>query len=269
MNYFEKIIKDLTDSKSKKAGVLYSFLGILLFLAAWEIFVGIIIKTNSFKQFTGFLPSKTFIALIHLLTSKYFWDSVVASLIRILLGLFISSVIGIPAGLIIGFYRIFRRITNIPIQFLRMISPLAWMPIAIVILPGFQEAILFIIAISCIWPILLNTSQGVLNIELQWITMAKNQGAKDYQLLFKVIFPGAMPYILTGLRFAIGVAWIVLVPAELLGISSGLGYLINDARDTMEYDKLMAIVVAIGLIGFTIDEFFQSIQKRLDWRTKT
>ena len=95
--------------------------------------------------------------------------------------------------------------------------------------------------------------------------MAKNQGANHKQLLFHIILPASIPYILTSLRLSIGVAWIVLVPVEFLGISSGLGYIINDARDTMEYDRLMAIVLAIGMIGFILDGAIQLTQKLFHW----
>ena len=83
--------------------------------------------------------------------------------------------------------------------------------------------------------------------------MARNQGAGDRDLLLRVVVPASVPFIMTSLRLALGVAWIVLVPAEFLGVSSGLGYLINDARDTMAYDRLMAVVLAIGAVGFVLD----------------
>ncbi|HEB32817.1 MAG TPA: ABC transporter permease subunit [Spirochaetes bacterium] len=108
----------------------------------------------------------------------------------------------------------------------------------------------------------------VMNTNPDWIKMAKNQGASDSQLLFKVVFPASVPYIITGVRLSLGVAWIILVPAEMLGTSSGLGYLINDARDTMSYDNLMAVVIAIGIIGFCIDSLFQVIKRKFEWKPR-
>lgn len=259
--YNDNVKFELENKKS-----IFWLLGIIIFVVIWEIIVRLILLNPDYRQFHGFLPSTAFKTLIILVMSNNFWSSVIASFIRILLGLFIASCVGIPLGLMIGFYGILRKLTNVPIQFIRMISPLSWMPIAIIILPGFQEAILFIITISAIWPIVINTCQGVLNVNPDWIKIAKNQGAKDHQLLYKVILPASLPYILTGFRLAVGIGWIVLVPAELLGISSGLGYLINDARDTMAYDKLMAVVISIGIIGSIIDWFLQFIQKKFDWR---
>jgi NitT/TauT family transport system permease protein len=94
--------------------------------------------------------------------------------------------------------------------------------------------------------------------------MALNQGASDTQLIRTIVIPSSLPRMLTSLRLALGVAWIVLVPAEFLGVSSGLGYLINDARDTMEYDKLMAMIIAIGILGFLLDRFFQKLQHKMN-----
>ncbi len=242
--------------------------GVLLFLLIWFAAGAVILSNPNLKDFTDFLPGPTFKALIKMIFMSYFWHSVLDSLKRIFIGMVIAAVIGIPFGLIIGFYKNLRDLTNIPIQFLRMISPLAWMPIALIVFPNFEKAIYFLIAISTVWPIIINTAQGVVNVQQDWVKMAQNQGARDTQLFFFVIFPASIPYILTGLRLALGVAWIVLVPAEFLGISSGLGYLINDARDSIEYDKLMAVIIAIGLLGFTIDGLFQLLMTRLDYRKK-
>ena len=98
--------------------------------------------------------------------------------------------------------------------------------------------------------------------------MARIQGANRFQLLTRVMLPAAAPHILSGLRLALGISWIILVPAEYLGINSGLGYLINDARDTMEYDRIMALVLAIGILGFLLDGMFILIRKPFEWRQK-
>jgi NitT/TauT family transport system permease protein len=146
-----------------------------------------------------------------------------------------------------------------------MISPLAWMPIALLIFASFESAIHFLVTVATVWPIILNTVAGVSRVNSQWINMARDQGAKDHHLMLHIVIPASVPYILTSLRLALGVAWIVLVPAEFLGVSSGLGYLINDARDTMEYDRLMAVVVAIGILGFLLDGAIQLTLRRLKW----
>lgn len=243
----------------------YAFSGIGLLFVIWAIAGHYIFTRPSFEQFSGFLPGPTLKSLVVLLGDNDFWHSVVASLRRVIIGISIAFLIGLPVGLLIGFSKKLQAATYPPIQFIRMISPLSWMPIALLIFATFESAIYFLITMATIWPIILNTTLGVARVNPQWIQMARIQGAKDHQVLLRIILPASIPYILTSLRLAVGVAWIVLVPVEFLGVSSGLGYIINDARDTMEYDRLMAIVLAIGIIGFFLDGAIQMTRNIFRW----
>ncbi|MCP5107502.1 MAG: ABC transporter permease [bacterium] len=243
----------------------YWVIGLIVFFVVWTVVGYLVFLKRGHQQFSGFLPVPTLKALYSLVFEGDFWSSVSASLRRVVVGITQAFIIGLPVGLLIGFYRKLRVISYPPIQFIRMISPLSWMPIALIIFAGFESAIYFLITMATVWPIILNTSLGVSRVNPAWIKMARNQGANDRQLIFRVIFPASVPYILSSLRLALGVAWIVLVPAEFLGVSSGLGYIINDARDTMEYDRLMAIVIAIGILGFILDGAIQWLQGFLNW----
>lgn len=240
----------------------FELLGILICLAAWFLAGGIfsLIPSNGSVQFNDFSPVSTFKALSHLAIEERFWGSVTASLRRVFIGISIASFIGIPLGLVTGFYPIARNLSYAPTQFLRMVSPLAWMPVALIVFTDFESAICFLIVMATVWPIILNTSSGVTRVNPQWIKMSMNQGAAPLQIFRTIIIPASLPGILGSIRLSLGVAWIVLVPAEFLGVASGLGYLINDARDTMAYDNLMAIIVTIGILGFTLDKIFQIIQ---------
>ena len=265
--YFFKHSRNMEVPREKRwfFGAGYGILGTLSFIILWAVAGHFIFTRPGFEQFAGFLPAPTLNALFSLLVDGDFWSSVYASLRRIFFGISIAFLLGLPLGICIGFFVRFRMITYLPIQFLRMISPLSWMPIALIVFNGFESAIYFLITMATIWPIILNTALGVSRVNPQWIKMARNQGAKNHQLILKIIIPSSIPYILTSMRLALGVAWIVLVPSEFLGISSGLGYIINDARDTMEYDRLMAIVIAIGILGFLLDSIIQLSRKRLNW----
>jgi NitT/TauT family transport system permease protein len=243
--------------------------GMLFFFLVWAIGGYFIFTRPQFSQFSGFLPGPTFKALAKLSVDHEFWASVLASLRRITIGIGTAFILGLPLGLLIGYYRSLRTFTYTPIQFIRMISPLSWMPIALLIFSTFESAIYFLITMATVWPVVLNSSLGVSRVNPRWVSMARNQGASDAQVLLYIVLPAAIPYILTSLRLALGVAWIVLVPVEFLGISSGLGYIINDARDTMEYDRLMAIVIAIGIIGFFLDGSIQLTQKVFRWNWKS
>jgi len=243
----------------------YGIFGVLILIALWSIGGHILFSNPDYEQFTSFLPVPTFKALYVLILEMEFWNSVYASLKRICVGISIAFLFGMPMGLCIGFYKNLSYITYPPFQFLRMISPISWMPIALLIFRSFESAIIFLITMASIWPIIINITLGVARVNPQWLHMARDQGAKNYQLIFRIIFPSTLPYIVTSLRMALGIAWIVLVPAEFLGISSGLGYIINDARDTMEYDRLMAIVISIGIIGSALDVFIQLLRRTFRW----
>jgi NitT/TauT family transport system permease protein len=242
----------------------FGLAGSLGFVLIWAVLGHILLQYPNFSQFYGFHPIETAKALSELAVSSLFWEAVAASLKRVLIGLSIAFVIAIPLGLLVGFYDTVWMLTHIPIQFLRMISPLSWMPIAILVSSSFENAIYFLITMACIWPIVLSTAQGVNRINPKLISMAKNQGANDFQLVMKIILPSTLPNIVVGLRLALGVAWIVLVPAEFLGITSGLGYSINDARDTLEYDRLLALVISIGFIGLFLDSVVKLFEKKSD-----
>ncbi len=243
----------------------YELIGLAIFACLWMISAGFFFTRPEFIQFQGFLPGPTFKALLSMCQESRFWISVFASLQRIIIGISIAAILGIPMGIMVGFYPKLRSFSYSPIQFVRMISPLSWMPIALLLFASFESAVYFLIVMATICPIILNTTIGVLNINPQWIKMALNQGASSVQLIKTIVIPASLPYMLTSLRLALGVAWIVLVPAEFLGVSSGLGYLINDARDTMEYDKLMAIIIAIGVLGFILDRIIQKLQYTFSW----
>ena len=242
-------------------GVGYEVMGMFFLILAWIIAGSIFFSGQTLEPFSQFLPLPTLKAFCFAVTQGDFWVSVWASLRRVLLGITIAAFLGIPGGVIIGFYPKLKRLSYSPIQFLRMISPLSWMPVALLVFAQFESAIVFLIVMATVWPIMLNTATGVGNVNSSWIRMALNQGANHFQLIQTIIVPASLPNVLTSLRLALGIAWIVLVPAEFLGVSTGLGYLINDARDTMSYDILMAMIMAIGILGFLLDRVMQTIQR--------
>jgi NitT/TauT family transport system permease protein len=247
--------------KGLRYRLYYGFFTGIGFFVLWALIAYWVFARPGYEQFSGFMPIPTMKALYGLFFETYFWESVWASLRRVFIGIMLAFIIGLPSGLLIGFYRYLKVATYTPVQFLRMISPLSWMPIALLVFKSFESAIYFLIMMATVWPIILNTAHSVSRVNSRWINMARNQGATDFQVIRHIIVPASTPYILTSIRLALGVAWIVLVPAEFLGISIGLGYIINDARDTMEYDRLMAAVIAIGIVGFVLDGILEILQK--------
>jgi len=247
---------------------LNATLGVLILLFIWWIGGLLIASDPDTQAFSGFAPAPTFAALSYLIETGSIWETIYSSLYRILIGLFWGIVIGVPVGVLLGYFLIVRQIANMPFQLLRMISPLAWMPIAVLAFETWNNAIIFLLVMATVWPIVFGTAHGVQRIDPNWFSVAKNLGADGFQMLRRVIMPAIAQDVFAGIRLAIGVAWVVLVPAEYLGVTSGLGYAINDARDTLDYDSLAAIVVVIGVIGYMLDAIAVMLIKRYSWRVE-
>ena len=198
-------------------------------------------------------PDKTWSSLQHLLLGNELTQHVLVSLRRVLVSLALALAIGVPLGLAVGASRRFEAGTGMAFQFLRMISPLSWMPIAVMVLGVGEAPIYFLLAFAAVWPILLNTAAGVHQLDPRWMMLGKSLSATRFEILCRIVLPGVLGHILTGLRLAIGIVWIVLVPCEMLGVSAGLGYFILDTRDRLAYSELMAVIVLIGALGFILD----------------
>jgi NitT/TauT family transport system permease protein len=182
-----------------------------------------------------------------------------SSLMRLLIGLAIAFCVGLPVGLALGSNRLLEDASAPVVNFLRMISPLAWAPIVIVAFGIGDVPVLFLIAITAIWPIALGTAAGVKAVSPGLKELAESLGASRRERLRFVTSPVVKANVLTSLRLALGVAWIVLVPAEMLGVDSGLGYAILNARDQLDYAALGGGVLLIGITGFLIDALFRRI----------
>jgi NitT/TauT family transport system permease protein len=143
-----------------------------------------------------------------------------------------------------------------------MISPLSWMPIAVMALGVGDAPVYFLLTFAAVWPIVLNTAAGVRQLEPSWLQLASSLAATRTETLLHVTLPGIVGHVLTGARLAVGIVWIVLVPCEMLGVSAGLGYYILDTRDRMAYSELMALVILIGILGFALDYTLRKLSKR-------
>ncbi len=177
------------------------------------------------------------LSLGELLERRELYEHVLVSLKRVLLGLFLALLVGVPLGLLVGASRNLEAATTPAFQFLRMISPLSWMPIAVMLMGVGDQPIYFLLAFAALWPILLNTAAGVRQLDPRWLQLSRSLAATPWETLRRVILPGILGHVLTGVRLAIGILWIVLVPCEMLGVSAGLGYYILDTRDRLAYSE--------------------------------
>jgi len=132
-----------------------------------------------------------------------------------------------------------------------------------VIVLGVGDApVIFLLAFAAVWPILINTAVGVSQLDKNWILLGQSLSATKFETITKIVLPGITSQLLTGVRLAIGLLWIVIVPAEMLGVSAGLGYFILDTRDRLAYSELMAAIIIIGLIGWALDYLARSIHEK-------
>lgn len=200
-----------------------------------------------------FSPENTWAAMVDLAAGAEIWQHTLASLQRVAFGLGLALLVGIPLGLLVGSLATFHRLSSTLFQFLRMISPLSWMPVAVMVLGVGEAPVVFLLAFTAVWPIILNVAAGIAAIDPQWLTLADSLGANRRERLWHVTMPAIAAHLLTGIRLAIGLIWVVLVPAEMLGVNAGLGYFILDTRDRMAYGELMATILFIGLLGFLLD----------------
>jgi NitT/TauT family transport system permease protein len=194
----------------------------------------------------------------HGLLLKY----VSASLFRVTWGFFLAAILAIPLGLMIGWYPRAELALNPLIQIFRPISPLAWIPIAILWFGVGDLAAVFLIFLSCFFPLLLTAINAVQRIPSVYVNAGRNFGLSPAGVVWLVLYPAVLPQLITGLRITLGVAWIVVVAAEMIAVNSGLGFLIVDARNAgNRYDLVVAGMVIIGVIGLLLDLGMRSLEK--------
>lgn len=235
----------------RRATLVLPAIGAALVLATWWAVATWLAPAPGFLS--RFAPAHALAALGRLAASGELWPHLVTSLRRVLVGLTLSATVGLPLGLTLARVRAFAGLFGPVFQFIRMVSPLSWTPLAIIVLGVGDAPVYFLIAVGGVWPIALNASAGLVALDRRWTMVARSLGANRREVLRTVVWPGIRPHVLTGLRLAVGLAWLILVPAEMLGVDSGLGYFVLNTRDRLAYDELVAAILVIGACGFAID----------------
>ena len=213
---------------------------------------------------TKVLPSPLEVGrgIAELMHRHVLWADISDSLRRVVIGFGLASLIGIPLGLFLGWHPAVDQTLNPLLQILRPISPLAWIPVAILLLGVGDHAAIFLIFLGAFFPILVACIDGVGSVPLVFRHAGRNFGLSNTQLLRRVIFPAALPKILVGLRIAFGIAWLVVVAAEMVAVDSGLGYLVIDSRNSgKRYDLVVAAMLLIGCIGLVLDQQFRALER--------
>ena len=187
------------------------------------------------------------------------------SLSRVGLGFLLAMMIALPLGFLIGLSPLFYQALNPFIQVLKPISPLAWMPIALYTIKDSSISAIFVIFICSIWPMLINTAFGVASVRKEWLNVAKTLEVNPFRKAFLVILPAAAPTILTGMRISMGIAWLVIVAAEMLVGGTGIGYFLWNEWNNLSLSSVIFAIVMIGTVGMLLDTLFGQLQKAVSY----
>lgn len=240
----------------KTAPIVYPLATACIFVLIWHLLV----KWSGSDLFPT--PGSVVLGIRELFDKGLLLKYVVASLFRVSWGFALAVIVGVPLGLTLGWFRPAFQALNPLIQILRPISPIAWIPVAILWFGIDDRAPVFLIFLASVFPISVSSMAAVQNMQLVYLRAAQNFGVTGFQLFRRVILPAALPQIITGIRIALGIAWLVVVAAEMIAVNSGLGYLIIDARNAgKRYDLVVAGMVLIGLIGLVLDLLVRQLEK--------
>jgi nitrate/nitrite transport system permease protein len=183
------------------------------------------------------------------------------SIYRVLSGYLMAAVVAIPLGFLIGMSPVAYKALNPFIQVLRPISPLAWMPLALFIIQDSEASAIFVIFICSIWPMLINTAFGVAGVRQDWVNVARTHELGHFKTAFTVILPAAAPTIVTGMRISIGIAWLVIVAAEMLVGGTGIGYYVWNEWNNLDLTSVIFSILMIGIVGMMLDAAFATLQR--------
>ena len=204
-------------------------------------------------------PGQVMLSFWELLLSGELIKHAVASLFRVTAGFYLAAVLGIPLGMLLGRLQVARLLMNPMIQFLRPISPLAWIPMAMLWFGIGDPPSIFLIFLASFFPLVVSTTIAVQHINPVYFQVAANFGMSRRETVAKILIPAIVPSVITSLRLTVTIAWLVVVAAEMIAVQSGLGYLILDARNALRMDYVINGMIAIGLIGLLLDTIMRRI----------
>ncbi|MBP0465532.1 nitrate ABC transporter permease [Roseomonas sp. PWR1] len=220
-------------------------------------------------------PSAIFARLVELLSDPFYVRGtndqgigvqIAYSLLRVGAGFGLAALVAIPLGFLIGMSPLLNAALNPFIQVLRPVSPLAWMPLALYSIKDSAISSIFVIFICSIWPMLLNTAFGVASVRREWLNVARTLEAGTWKTAIRVILPAAAPTILTGMRISIGIAWLVIVAAEMLVGGTGIGYWVWNQWNNLSIADIVIAILMIGLVGLALDRLLGLVAQAVAWR---
>ncbi len=242
--------------------IVAPLLGLLVFVAIWQL-------VSQMGSVPG--PVKTWGAAKAVFGDPFYRNGpndqgiawkIGGSLSRVGIGFGLAALIGIPMGFMIGRFMFLRNMVDPVISLLRPVSPLAWLPIGLLVFKGAQPAAIWTIFISSIWPMIINTAVGVERIPQDYLNVARVLDLSEWKVFTKILFPAVLPYMLTGVRLSIGVAWLVIVAAEMLTGGVGLGFWVWDEWNNLKVENILIAILVIGVIGMLLEQALFRIARR-------
>ncbi len=237
------------------------------FLNRYLAFFFIFLLWEALARFSGWSvqvfpgPVRVFTSLWELMLSGDLFKHAAASLFRVTIGFYLAILFGIPLGIVLGRWKIAYEFLNPVIQFLRPISPLAWIPLAMLWFGIGDKPAVFLIFLSSFFPLVVSTTAAVASINPMYFQVGANFAFNKFEVATKIIIPAMLPSVITALRISVVIAWIVVVAAEMIAVKSGLGYLILDSRNALRMDYVMDGMIVIGAIGILLDMVMRRLSR--------
>ena len=249
-------------SRAFALAVLPPLLGVGLLILLWQILSA---NNSAFPT-----PMVTFHEAVRMFSDPFYskgpndqgigWN-ILASLKRVAVGFGLAALVGIPLGFMIGRFRFLAGMCNPIISLLKPVSPLAWLPIGLLVFKSAHPAAIWSIFICSIWPMIINTAVGVQRVPQDYMNVARVLNLSEWKILTRILFPSVLPYMLTGVRLAIGTAWLVIVAAEMLTGGVGIGFWVWDEWNNLNVPHIIIAIVVIGVVGLILEQALVALAK--------
>ena len=246
--------------------IVAPILGLLIFILLW----GAVAQVG--QNLPG--PVKTWQSAAEVFSDPFYrngpndqgigWN-VLASLQRVGIGFGLAAVVGIPLGFLIGRFRFLSDMLAPIISLLRPVSPLAWLPIGLLVFKAANPAAIWVIFISSAWPMIINTAVGVTRIPQDYLNVAKVLDLSEWKVFTKILFPSVLPYMMTGVRLSMGVAWLVIVAAEMLTGGVGLGFWVWDEWNNLNVEHIIIAIFIVGIVGLLLEQLLLLVARRFNY----
>ncbi len=246
--------------------VLPPVIGLALLVGIWQLLT---LKAGSFPT-----PGQTFDAAVNLFADPFYrkgpndqgigWN-ILSSLQRVGIGFGLAALVGIPLGFMLGRFEFLNRMVSPLVSLLRPVSPLAWLPIGLLVFKSANPAAIWTIFICSIWPMIINTAVGVQRVPVDYLNVARVLNLSEWKVMTRILFPAVLPYMLTGVRLSVGTAWLVIVAAEMLTGGVGIGFWVWDEWNNLNVQHILIAIFVIGIVGLLLEQLLMAIARRFSF----